>query len=76
MVILRTRNKITDFFMILAWASHFKVEPTRHPRIACPLPTPQPTIMKLGKHRVHHSRNLEKLVFGHVYIITNKITDF
>ena len=25
MVILRTRNKITDFFMILAWASPFKV---------------------------------------------------
>ena len=24
MVILRTRNKITDFFMILAWASPFK----------------------------------------------------
>ena len=23
MVILRTRNKITDFFMILAWASPF-----------------------------------------------------
>ena len=27
MVILRTRNKITDFFMILAWASPFN--PTR-----------------------------------------------
>ena len=26
MVILRTRNKITDFFMILAWASPFKQE--------------------------------------------------
>ena len=25
MVILRTRNKITDFFMILAWASPFKI---------------------------------------------------
>ena len=25
MVILRTRNKITDFFMILAWASPFNV---------------------------------------------------
>ena len=25
MVILRTRNKITDFFMILAWASPFKL---------------------------------------------------
>ena len=25
MVILRTRNKITDFLMILAWASPFKV---------------------------------------------------
>ena len=24
MVILRTRNKITDFLMILAWASPFK----------------------------------------------------
>ena len=24
MVILRTQNKITDFFMILAWASPFK----------------------------------------------------
>ena len=24
MVILRSRNKITDFFMILAWASPFK----------------------------------------------------
>ena len=23
MVILRTRNKITDFFMVLAWASPF-----------------------------------------------------
>ena len=26
MVILRTRNKITDFLMILAWASPFKVK--------------------------------------------------
>ena len=26
MVILRTRNKITDFFMILAWASPFKLK--------------------------------------------------
>ena len=26
MVILRTRNKITDFFMILAWASPFKIQ--------------------------------------------------
>ena len=25
MVILRTRNKITDFLMILAWASPFKL---------------------------------------------------
>ena len=25
MVILRTQNKITDFFMILAWASPFKL---------------------------------------------------
>ena len=25
MVILRTRNKITDFLMILAWASPFNV---------------------------------------------------
>ena len=25
MVILRTRNKITDFFMILAWASPFNL---------------------------------------------------
>ena len=25
MVILKTRNKITDFLMILAWASPFKV---------------------------------------------------
>ena len=25
MVILRTRNKITDFLMILAWASPFKI---------------------------------------------------
>ena len=25
MVILRTRNKITDFLMILAWASTFKI---------------------------------------------------
>ena len=25
MVILRSQNKITDFFMILAWASPFKV---------------------------------------------------
>ena len=25
MVILRTRNKITDFFMILAWASPFNI---------------------------------------------------
>ena len=25
MVILRTRNKITDFMMILAWASPFKL---------------------------------------------------
>ena len=24
MVILRSQNKITDFLMILAWASHFK----------------------------------------------------
>ena len=28
MVILRTRNKITDFLMILAWASPFNIEPT------------------------------------------------
>ena len=28
MVILRTRNKITDFFMILAWASPFNISPT------------------------------------------------
>ena len=27
MVILRTRNKITDFLMILAWASPFKYQP-------------------------------------------------
>ena len=27
MVILRTRNKITDFLMILAWASPFKQNP-------------------------------------------------
>ena len=27
MVILRTRNKITDFLMILAWASPFNVGP-------------------------------------------------
>ena len=26
MVILRTRNKITDFLMILAWASPFKAK--------------------------------------------------
>ena len=26
MVILRTRNKITDFLMILAWASPFKFQ--------------------------------------------------
>ena len=26
MVILRTRNKITDFLMILAWASPFKLQ--------------------------------------------------
>ena len=26
MVILRTRNKITEFFMILAWASPFKLK--------------------------------------------------
>ena len=26
MVILRTRNKITDFFMMLAWASPFNIE--------------------------------------------------
>ena len=26
MVILGTRNKITDFFMILAWASPFKLD--------------------------------------------------
>ena len=26
MVILRTRNKITDFFMILAWASPFNLK--------------------------------------------------
>ena len=26
MVILRTRNKITDFLMILAWASPFKYQ--------------------------------------------------
>ena len=26
MVILRTRNKISDFFMILAWTSHFKLQ--------------------------------------------------
>ena len=26
MVILRTRKKITDFFMILAWASPFKLQ--------------------------------------------------
>ena len=25
MVILKTRNKITDFFMILAWASPFNI---------------------------------------------------
>ena len=31
MVILRTRNKITDFLMILAWASPFKNE--RHSAI-------------------------------------------
>ena len=30
MVILRTRNKITDFLMILAWASPFKCSPKRH----------------------------------------------
>ena len=28
MVILRTRNKITDFLMILAWASPFKISRT------------------------------------------------
>ena len=28
MVILRTQNKITDFFMILAWASPFNRKPT------------------------------------------------
>ena len=26
MVILRSQNKITDFFMILAWASPFKIK--------------------------------------------------
>ena len=28
MVILKTRNKITDFFMILAWASPFNNGPS------------------------------------------------
>ena len=32
MGILRTRNKITDFFMILAWASPFN---GKHVRIYC-----------------------------------------
>ena len=30
MVILRTRNKITDFLMILAWASPFNANSTRY----------------------------------------------
>ena len=30
MVILRTRNKITDFLMILAWASPFKITHLNH----------------------------------------------
>ena len=35
MVILTTRNKITDFLMILAWASPFKVA---YPDITMPYP--------------------------------------
>ena len=33
MVILRTRNKITDFLMILAWASPFKQQIQPHPTL-------------------------------------------
>ena len=33
MVILRSQNKITDFWMILAWASPFKYTSSRRPRV-------------------------------------------
>ena len=42
MVILRTRNKIPDFLMILAWASPFKVKVLIKPLF---------TLTFLGQHR-------------------------
>ena len=35
MVILRTRNKITDFLMILAWASPFNVKKAVYTLLTC-----------------------------------------
>ena len=58
MVILRTRNKITDFFMILAWASPFKQTRYIDPILVQFCPNTEPTLVQyivlVGLPVVHH----------------------
>ena len=54
MVILRPRNKITDFFMILAWASPFKF-------VDC---SPYITVLKLSSLRAIYNIDREMLKCG------------
>ena len=57
MVILRTRNKITDFFMILAWASPFKyMNGYQEKNVALLKPNvlPSSCLICLGTHTKKH----------------------
>ena len=53
MVILRSQNKITDFLMILAWASAFKPKDTESPKTPTPKFSPRKAALPLGKRKLH-----------------------
>ena len=73
MVILRTRNKITDFFMILAWASPFKACGNDVTPCGIQLEPPARSLKRASMETLHYSL-MSVPVSSRVYSRTFQLT--